>query len=76
MTAVRRFLRKRDVLNLIGISNTTLHEWVKAKSFPAPIKLSDDGRAVAWLEDSIIEWQEQRIAASVAHVGGLINRGG
>jgi len=64
MPTLKRFLRKKDVLDLIGISNTTLHEWIKVKAFPAPIKLTDDGRAVAWPEDVVAAWQAARIAAS------------
>ena len=35
---------------------------VSQGKFPAPIRLSEGGRATGWFEDEIIQYQEERIA--------------
>lgn len=37
-----------------------LYNWVRAGRFPRPVKISEDGRAVAWFDDEIDDWQEER----------------
>jgi prophage regulatory protein len=58
MEQLNRILRLRDVLKFSGYKRTQLLENVAAGTFPAPIKLSPGGRAVAWLESEVIAWQE------------------
>jgi Prophage CP4-57 regulatory protein (AlpA) len=59
--AVKRRLRQRcpsdpeDELAQIA-------ELIKRGEFPRPIRLSDGGRAKAWIEDELIIWQRQRLA--------------
>jgi prophage regulatory protein len=60
---LRRFLRRREVLEYIGLRSTALDEEIKAGSFPRPVPLTDKGRAVGWLESDLIAWQDERIAA-------------
>jgi prophage regulatory protein len=46
-----RILRQRQVLELLGISGSTLWQWVKDGRFPRPIPLGPN--SVAWLQDEI-----------------------
>ncbi len=55
---IRNVLRKHDVLKATGLSNSRLYEKIKAGTFPKPIKLDPNGRAVAWFEDEIIALQK------------------
>lgn len=55
-------IRRSEVLQRCGISNSTLHRRLKAGEFPAPIKLGP--RAVAWVEEEVDAWIAQRIEAS------------
>jgi prophage regulatory protein len=45
-----------------GLKRTALDDAIKAGTFPKPIKLGV--RAIGWLEDDLIKWQQARIAAS------------
>jgi prophage regulatory protein len=56
-------LRRPELKKFVGLKNTQLDLLIKAGDFPAPIKLSDGGRAVAWLESEVRAWQASRIAA-------------
>lgn len=55
-------LRRPEVLRRCGISNSTLHRLINAGDFPTPIQISP--RAVAWIEEEVTVWIEQRIEAS------------
>lgn len=55
-------LRKRDVLRLTGLSESTLKRWIKAGTFPAPFKLGPDMNA--WQARGVKEWVRQRVEAS------------
>jgi prophage regulatory protein len=46
-----RVLRQRQVLELLGISHSTLWEWVRKGRFPQPISLGPNTRA--WLQEEI-----------------------
>lgn len=48
-----RILRQRQVLQLLGISASTLWDWVRRGRFPAPIALGPNTRA--WLQSEIDE---------------------
>lgn len=54
-------IRRPEVLQRCGISNTTLHRLIHAGDFPTPVRLGP--RAVAWVESEVVEWIEQRIEA-------------
>ena len=55
-------LRKREVLRLTGLSESTLKRWVKAGTFPAPFKLGPDMNA--WQANHVKSWIHERINAS------------
>jgi prophage regulatory protein len=46
-----RVLRQKQVLELLGISHSTLWEWVRKGRFPRPISLGPNTRA--WLPEEI-----------------------
>ena len=51
-----RLLRPREVVNLVGISRTTVYEYEHAGRFPRRVVLGP--RAVAWRSNEIREWIE------------------
>lgn len=61
-------LRMRKVVDRLGISRSTIYDWMNPKSprydstFPLPIKLSGkcSHGAVGWLESDIIFWIQSR----------------
>jgi len=57
-----RVIRRADLFQFVGLKKTQIDELVKRREFPAPISLSDNGRAKAWLESEILEWQQNRLA--------------
>lgn len=57
-----RFLRTREVLNLVGFGRTTLHNRLKAGEFPRPVKLDAGGAGTtAFLESEVRSWMQERI---------------
>jgi prophage regulatory protein len=57
----RRLLRAKAVSQKTGLSTSSLYELVSKGTFPKPIKLTDSGRRVAWIESEVDEFIEQRI---------------
>ena len=58
--------RLNGVKSMVGLSRSTIYALMAAGEFPKSISLSDDGRAVGWLEADIQDWIDSRIAASKA----------
>jgi prophage regulatory protein len=58
--ASKRFLRLPAVMELTGLRHTTIYKLISENRFPKQVRVGD--RAVAWLEDEIIEYQNARIA--------------
>jgi prophage regulatory protein len=56
-----RVLRKPDVKRRTGLSNSTIHAWIREGRFPAPVALG--ARAVGWIESEIDAWIANRAAA-------------
>lgn len=61
-THLRRIVRKRQLKAVTGYGPTQIHQLIKLGEFPAPVSLSDSGRAKGWWEDEVIAWQEKRQA--------------
>jgi prophage regulatory protein len=57
-----RILRLPSVMELTGLGRSSIYARMSEKSFPASISLG--ARAVGWLESSIVEWIDGRVAAS------------
>lgn len=56
-----RILRKKEVLQRIGISNASLYRLIAKGEFPTGIKLTgQEGRAVGWLSSDIDNWISNR----------------
>jgi predicted DNA-binding transcriptional regulator AlpA len=55
-------IRRRDLPNYVGLQRTQIDELISRGEFPPPIKLSDSGRTLAWLEHEVLKWQQHRIA--------------
>jgi prophage regulatory protein len=60
----RRILRLPDVKHQVGLGRTAIYQKIKAGEFPAPIPLSNNGRAVGWDSEAINAWIESRIQAA------------
>ena len=56
-----RLIRIKQVIEITGLSKTTIYDLGHAGGFPKPVPLSE--RAVAWVEAEIYAWIEERIAA-------------
>lgn len=48
-----------------GVSKSTLHAWIRAQQFPAPIPLTPGGTRVAFLESQVNAWIQQRAQLAV-----------
>ncbi len=53
---------KRSVLARVTLSNSEVYRRIAAGTFPAPVKLSPDGRRVAWVRAEVDNWLAERIA--------------
>jgi len=60
----RRFLRLPEVKHQVGLGRSAIYQRIKSGEFPAPISLSDNGRAVAWDSEAISHWIASRIKAA------------
>jgi prophage regulatory protein len=59
-----RLIRQPEVLRRVGISKSTLWDWIKADRFPRPVRLGE--RAVAWRASEIDAWIASRVEAGRA----------
>jgi len=61
----RRFLRKKDLLDMLGIGSTTFERWCNDKrlQLPIPIKI---GGVRLWDAEEIENWIKTTKAAAVA----------
>jgi prophage regulatory protein len=58
--SLRRVMRIREVERETGLRHSSIYEQMNAGRFPKPIRIGP--RAVGWLEQEIVDWQEARIA--------------
>jgi len=56
--------RRSKLLEKLGISKTTLRNWMLTQGFPPPIQLGP--RAVGWKATHVDEWLESRPTVSLA----------
>jgi len=57
-----QFLRLNHLKERLGVSGSSIWAWVKAGTFPKPIKLSEN--CTAWIEDDVEAWSQSRISDS------------
>ena len=55
---VDRFLRERDVCEMVAVDRSTLWRWVSTDSFPAPIRIGP--AAVRWRLSAVQEWMASK----------------
>lgn len=60
-----QIVRMSEGRKYFGYKHTQLDEKIKTGEIPAPIPLSDSGRAKGWLGHQIIEHQRARMAAAL-----------
>jgi prophage regulatory protein len=53
-----RVYRRKELLELLGISATTLYAWIAQGRFPRPINLG--ANSVAWLQSEVDEYLQER----------------
>lgn len=53
-----RFLREREVCEMIGVHRSTLRRWVYAGLFPAPALIGPS--AVRWRSSVVQEWMDSK----------------
>src|SRR5262249_45007505 len=53
-----RFIRTRQVLEMIGVGRTTLWKMVPAGAFPPPVRITE--RSSGYLLDAVEEWMRLR----------------
>jgi prophage regulatory protein len=61
-----RLIRLPEVEYRVSLRKSAIYAGIKAKTFPAPIKLSTR-RAVAWPESQIQAWITERIRDGARH---------
>lgn len=57
-----RFIRLPEVIHVAGMSRSQVYRLVAAGHFPQPVKLGQS--ASAWIEEEVLRWCAERIAAS------------
>jgi len=54
-----KILRLRQVLELTGLSRSTLYLYMQNRQFPIQVRLGQ--KIVGWVEDEVIDWIRGRI---------------
>lgn len=60
--AYRRLIKRKQVLERTGLSNTAMYELISKNRFPKAVKPTG-GRASAWVEDEVDQFIASCIAA-------------
>jgi prophage regulatory protein len=55
-----RFLRVRTVVEMVGLSKSTLYARIRDGSFPRPIQIG--AQTVAFLESEVFDWMKDKAA--------------
>ena len=58
---IKKIYRLPDVMNMTGLSRSSIYLRVSTNEFPKPVKISP--RAIGWPEESIIAWQAKMMEA-------------
>jgi predicted DNA-binding transcriptional regulator AlpA len=59
------FYRMAVATHYFGLSNAHLYQAIKEGAIPAPVSISDGGRARGWFGRQIIAWQQERLRKAV-----------
>ena len=60
MKSTKKFIRLPSVIERTGYRRTAIYEKIAEGSFPRPVQLGP--RAIAWVEEEIQEWMNERIS--------------
>ena len=69
--SAKRFLRLRDVMEITGLSRSSIYSYIQQGRFPHSVAVGS--RAVRWSSSSIYDWMDEKMARSleqVTSVGG------
>jgi prophage regulatory protein len=58
---IKKIYRLPDVMNMTGLSRSSIYLRVSTNEFPKPVKIGR--RAIGWPEESIIAWQAKMMEA-------------
>ena len=58
---IKRIYRLPDVINITGLSRSSIYLRISTNEFPKPVKLGR--RAIGWPEESIVAWQAKMMEA-------------
>ena len=61
LTTAPRFVRLPEVLNLVGVTRSTLYRWMDEGTFPKQIHLGP--RTIVWNEREVVQWMEDQMAS-------------
>jgi len=53
-----RFIRSREVVEMIGVSRTTLWRMVREGSFPRPVRITE--RSLGYVLEAVEAWMQAR----------------
>ena len=67
-----RFIRPRDVVEMIGVSRTTLWRMVQAGIFPRPVRITERNRG--FLLEAVENWMKARVDGFPSGVGATALR--
>ena len=60
-TTAPRFLHLPEVLNLVGVTRSTLYRWMDAGFFPRQISVG--GNSFVWVESAVTAWMKGQMAS-------------
>ena len=58
---IKKIYRLPEVMNMTGLSRSSIYLRVSTDEFPKPIKIGR--RAIGWSEESIVAWQAKMMEA-------------
>lgn len=61
-----RLMRREEVLQVCGISKSTMYNSIRQGQFPGPVRIG--ARAVGWRKSEVVAWLAARPPASEAPV--------
>lgn len=61
-----RLIRLPEVKGRVGLSRSSIYLRISEGTFPAPVRLGEKAKSVAWDERAIDAWIEERLTATVA----------
>jgi prophage regulatory protein len=60
---LERVYRQAELTQFTGLKRSRIEALMKRGEFPRPVPLTNEGRAVGWLESDLVAWQNSRVAA-------------